>query len=67
MRAVSITSRVETSAEQDHPQHIGSLPPVWSLFAAVLGVNPLQHLLAANGVLATLGALASLLRGSRYE
>jgi MFS family permease len=35
---------------------IGSLPPVSSLFAAVLGVNPLQHLLAANGVLAALPA-----------
>src|SRR5260370_40411263 len=30
-------------------QHLGSLPPVSSLFAAVLGVNPLQHLLAADG------------------
>ncbi len=37
-------------------QHVGSLPPVSSLFAAVLGVNPVQHLLAANGVLATLPA-----------
>jgi MFS family permease len=36
--------------------HIGSLPPVSSLFAAVLGVNPVGHLLAANGVLATLPA-----------
>jgi MFS family permease len=33
---------------------IASLPPVASLFAAVLGVNPVQHLLAVNGVLATL-------------
>ncbi|MGH3184721.1 MAG: hypothetical protein ACRDOE_22825, partial [Streptosporangiaceae bacterium] len=30
---------------------IGSLPPVSSLFAAVLGVNPLGRLLAAHGVL----------------
>jgi nitrate/nitrite transporter NarK len=37
---------------------IGALPPVSSLFAAVLGVNPLQHLLSANGVLATLPAAA---------
>jgi len=36
--------------------HIGSLPPVSSLFAAVLGVNPLQHLLAAYGALAALPA-----------
>ena len=35
---------------------IGTLPPVSSLFAAVLGVNPVQHLLAASGVLASLPA-----------
>ena len=35
---------------------IGSLPPVSSLFAAVLGVNPVQHLLASRHVLATLPA-----------
>ncbi len=39
-------------------QHIASLPPVSSLFAAVLGVNPLQHLLAANGALSSLSATA---------
>jgi MFS family permease len=38
--------------------HIGSLPPVSSLFAAILGVNPLQHLLAAHGVLSMLPAAA---------
>ena len=37
---------------------IGSLPPVSSLFAAVLGVNPLGHLLAAQGVLSSLPAVA---------
>jgi hypothetical protein len=37
---------------------LGSLPPVSSLFAAVLGANPLQHLLAANGVLSALPAAA---------
>jgi MFS family permease len=36
--------------------HIASLPPVSSLFAAVLGVNPVQHLLATGGVLASLPA-----------
>src|SRR3984957_18419361 len=36
--------------------HLGSLPPVSSLFAAVLGVNPLGHLLAASGELARLPA-----------
>jgi MFS family permease len=34
--------------------HIGSLPPVSSLFAAVLGVNPVQHLLASMHALASL-------------
>ena len=37
-------------------REIGTLPPVSSLFAAVLGVNPLQHLLSANGALAALPA-----------
>jgi MFS family permease len=35
---------------------IGSLPPVSSLFAAVLGVNPVQHLLSASGALSALPA-----------
>ncbi len=35
-------------------QHIGNLPPVSSLFASVLGVNPLQHLLATNGASSSL-------------
>jgi hypothetical protein len=35
---------------------ISSLPPVSSLFAAVLGVNPVQHLLATNGALSSLSA-----------
>jgi MFS family permease len=35
---------------------IGGLPPVSSLFAAILGVNPIQHLLAPSGVLSTLPA-----------
>jgi MFS family permease len=33
---------------------VGSLPPVSSLFAAVLGVNPVAHLLSSTHVLATL-------------
>jgi hypothetical protein len=37
-------------------QRAGSLPPVSSLFAAVLGVNPVQHLLASTGTLRTLPA-----------
>jgi MFS family permease len=35
---------------------VGTLPPVSSLFASVLGVNPIQHLLAPTGVLAKLPA-----------
>jgi MFS family permease len=35
---------------------IGGLPPVSSLFAAVLGVNPVQHLLRAAGELSQLPA-----------
>jgi MFS family permease len=35
---------------------IGSLPPVSSLFAAVLGVNPVQHLLATHGALSSVSA-----------
>jgi MFS family permease len=34
--------------------HVGTLPPVSSLFASMLGVNPLQHLLAPSGVLSRL-------------
>ena len=43
---------------------VATLPPVSSLFASVLGVNPIQHLLAPTGVLA---GLASLLRGKRRD
>jgi len=35
---------------------VASLPPVSSLFASVLGVNPIQHLLEPTGVLAKLPA-----------
>jgi len=37
---------------------IGNLPPVSSLFAAVLGVNRVQHLLSAARVLAGLPAVS---------
>ena len=33
---------------------VSHLPPVSTVFAALLGYNPVQHLLAASGVLATL-------------
>lgn len=46
--------------EQDVPAHIatqvGSLPPVSSLFAAQLGVNPIEHLLQPTGALTHLTA-----------
>src|ERR1700761_1132389 len=35
---------------------VASLPPVSSLFASVLGVNPIQHLLGPSGVLTKLPA-----------
>jgi MFS family permease len=35
---------------------IGTLPPVSSLFASVLGVNPIGHLLASTGALSSLPA-----------
>jgi MFS family permease len=37
-------------------QHAAGLPPVSSLFAAVLGVNPVQHLLEPTGALSSLPA-----------
>jgi MFS family permease len=37
-------------------QQIGSLPPVSSLFAAVLGVNPVEHLLTSAHALSSLSA-----------
>ena len=37
---------------------VGSLPPVSSLFATILGVNPLQHLLAPSRVLSSLPTAA---------
>ncbi|MCW2497466.1 MFS transporter [Jatrophihabitans sp.] len=37
-------------------QQVGSLPPVSSLFASILGVNPIQHLLAPSHALAGLPA-----------
>ncbi|MBV9820344.1 MAG: MFS transporter [Solirubrobacterales bacterium] len=47
--------------------HIGSLPPVSSLFAAVLGINPLAHLLSTNGALSSLSESArQTITGRRY-
>src|SRR5271170_102188 len=53
----SLTSGLEQHGVPSAVAHqIGSLPPVSSLFAAVLGVNPVQHLLASGRVLSTLPA-----------
>ncbi len=46
---------------------IGGLPPVSSLFAAVLGVNPIRDLLARTGALASLPAAnRHALTGTRF-
>jgi EmrB/QacA subfamily drug resistance transporter len=47
--------------------HIASLPPVASLFAAVLGVNPVQHLLSMGGHLSALpGEAQRVLTGRQF-
>jgi MFS family permease len=56
--------RALTSGLQRHgvphgiAHQVGTLPPVSSLFAAVLGVDPLRHLLAPSRVLTSLPAAA---------
>jgi len=46
---------------------IGALPPVSSLFAAMLGVNPVRHLLSQYGALASLTqANRNLLTGRQF-
>ncbi len=44
----------EYGVPHDIAQQVAALPPVSTLFAAVLGVNPLEHLLATSGVLTQL-------------
>ncbi|HEY1444782.1 MAG TPA: MFS transporter [Acidimicrobiales bacterium] len=47
--------------------HIASLPPVSSLFASVLGINPLRELLSMGGELTKLPAAAQrILTGKEY-
>jgi MFS family permease len=47
--------------------HVASLPPVSSLFAAVLGVNPVAHLLGAGHALSSLPAAnREVLTGHRF-
>jgi MFS family permease len=46
---------------------VGHLPPVSTVFAALLGFNPVQHLLQGTGVLATLPhQKAALLTGNQF-
>jgi MFS family permease len=53
----TLTSGLEAHGVPHAVAHqIGSLPPVSSLFAAVLGVNPIEHLLDSAHVLSTLPA-----------
>ncbi|HJS95849.1 MAG TPA: MFS transporter [Solirubrobacteraceae bacterium] len=48
-------------------QHVASLPPVSSMFAAVLGENPVTHLLAPTGALASLSpAHQQVLTGTEF-
>ncbi|WP_328315697.1 MFS transporter [Streptomyces sp. NBC_00388] len=53
----TLTSGLQQQGVPAHvAAHVGSLPPVSSLFAAQLGVNPIQHLLQPSGVLTHLTA-----------
>jgi MFS family permease len=52
--AALTTGLQQQGVPYDVAHQVAGLPPVSTLFAAVLGVNPLQHLLAPSGILATL-------------
>jgi MFS family permease len=53
----TLTSGLRRQGVPLHVAHqIGTLPPVSSLFASVLGVNPIGHLLSSMGVLSSLPA-----------
>ena len=53
----TLTSGLEQQGVAPAVAHqVGSLPPVSSLFAAVLGVNPVAHLLGSGHALAALPA-----------
>jgi len=70
--AASLPKTLTSGLEQQGVPHaiahqIGSLPPVSSLFATVLGVNPVQHLLAQAHALSTLPAASQrVLTGREY-
>ena len=48
------TGLQQQGVPHDVATHVGSLPPVSSLFAAQLGVNPVQNLLQPSGALSSL-------------
>jgi MFS family permease len=57
--AISLPTTLTSGLQQQGVPHdiahqVGTLPPVSSLFAAFLGVNPVQHLLAPSGALSSL-------------
>ncbi len=59
--ATNLPHTLTSGLEQQGVAHevarqVGSLPPVSSLFAAVLGINPVAHLLGSTHVLASLPA-----------
>ncbi|MGD0685460.1 MAG: MFS transporter [Streptosporangiaceae bacterium] len=55
----TLTSGLEYQGVPHGVAHqIGTLPPVSSLFASLLGVNPIRHLLAPSGTLTRLPAAA---------
>ena len=70
--AASLPKTMTSGLEQHGVPHavahqIGSLPPVSSLFATVLGVNPVQHLLAQAHALSTLPAASQrILTGKEF-
>ena len=70
--AASLPKTLTSGLEQHGVPHavahqIGSLPPVSSLFATVLGVNPVQHLLAQANALSSLPAASQrVLTGREY-
>jgi MFS family permease len=59
--AISLPTTLTTGLQQQGvpfavARQVGALPPVSSLFAALLGVNPIRSLLAPSGALAALPA-----------
>ena len=57
--ASSLPTTLTSGLQQQGVPHgiahqLGTLPPVSSLFSAILGVNPVQHLLAPSGALSSL-------------